>query len=132
MLNREVRKFLQAPRTVRLATVGADGYPHVVPIYFMLDGDDIVFGSDRGDRKVRNVLANPKGAVLIGGNQKMDEAGYMIRGDLRVEDDVGHAFTRRMLHRYESKEVADRLIAEWANNDIVVIRLKPSSVTRVY
>lgn len=132
MLTSEVRIFLQKSRIARLATIGVDGYPHIVPIYFMLDGDDLIFGSDRNNRKVRNVLSNPKGAVVIGGERTADEAGYMIQGDLSIEDDVDHAVTRRMLHRYETKEEAERNLAEWKNSDIVFIRLKPKSVIRVW
>jgi len=132
MLTGDVRIFLQKSRIARLATIGADGYPHIVPIYFMLDGDDLIFGSDRNNRKVRNVLSNPKGAVVIGGERIVDEAGYMIQGDLSIEDDVDHAVTRRMLYRYETKEEAERNLAEWKNSDIVLIRLKPKSVKRVW
>ena len=132
MLTSEVRAFLQKPRVARLATIGTDGYPHVVPIYFMLDGDDIIFGSDRDNRKVRNVLSNRKGAVVIGGEPTVDEAGYMIQGDLSIEDDLDHIVTRRMLFRYETKEEAEKNLAEWKNSDIVLIRLKPKSVTRVW
>jgi nitroimidazol reductase NimA-like FMN-containing flavoprotein (pyridoxamine 5'-phosphate oxidase superfamily) len=84
ILSRQVRRFLQQPRIARLATIGADGYPHIVPIYFMLDGDDIVFGSDRDEQKVRNARRNRKGAVVIGGEPATDEAGYMFQGDLSV------------------------------------------------
>jgi len=132
VLTGEARIFLQKSRIARLATIGADGYPHIVPIYFMLDGDDLIFGSDRNNRKVRNVLSNPKGAVVIGGERIADEAGYMIQGDLTIEDDVDHAVTRRMLYRYETKEEAERNLAELRNSDIVLIRLKPKSVIRVW
>jgi nitroimidazol reductase NimA-like FMN-containing flavoprotein (pyridoxamine 5'-phosphate oxidase superfamily) len=132
MLTSEVRIFLQKPRIARLATIGGDGYPHVVPIYFMLDGDDLIFGSDRNNRKVKNVLSNPKGAVIIGGERTADEAGYMIQGDLSIEDDADHVVTRRMLYRYEPKEEAERNLAEWENSDIVLIRLKPKAVIRVW
>jgi nitroimidazol reductase NimA-like FMN-containing flavoprotein (pyridoxamine 5'-phosphate oxidase superfamily) len=132
MLTSEVRRFLQKPRIARLATIGADGYPHVVPIYFMLDGDNLIFGSDRDNRKVKNALSNPKGAVVIGGERIAGEAGYMIQGDLTIEDDMDHAVTRRMLYRYETKEEAERNLAEWENSDLVVIRLKPKAVIRVW
>jgi hypothetical protein len=98
----------------------------------MLDGDDIIFGSDRGERKVRNALANPKGAVVIGGEPATDEAGYMIQGDLSVEDDADHTLLRRILRRYETEEDTASLAAEWAESDTVVIRLKPRSVIRVW
>jgi len=131
MLSLEVRKFLQKPRVARLATIGADGYPHIVPIYFMLDGDDIVFGSDRDNRKVRNALMNPKGTVVVGG-ERTDEAGYMIQGDLTIGDDKDHSLVRRMLYRYESKDEAERNLATWADSDFVAIRLKPKVIIKVW
>jgi nitroimidazol reductase NimA-like FMN-containing flavoprotein (pyridoxamine 5'-phosphate oxidase superfamily) len=132
MLTSEVRIFLQKSRIARLATIGVNGYPHIVPVYFMLDGDDLIFGSDRNNRKVKNALSNPKGAVVIGGERTANEAGYMIQGDLSIEDDMDHAVTRRMLYRYETKEEAERNLAEWKNSDIVLIRLKPKTVIRVW
>ncbi len=132
ILNRRVRQFLNKPRVVRLATVGADGYLHVVPIWFRRDGDDIVFGSDRDNRKVRNILANPKGAVVIGGELPVDDEGYMIQGDLSIATGIHHASMGELLLRYETKREAKRLAIEWADSDLVVIRLKPRKVIRVY
>ena len=46
-----VRNFLlHGTRTGKVAWVAADGAPHVAPIWFVIDGDDIVFntGSDTG------------------------------------------------------------------------------------
>ncbi len=132
ILNRRVRRFLQKPRVARLATVGHDSYPHVVPIWFRRDGDDIVFGSDRDNRKVRNILANPQGAVVIGGELPIEDEGYMIQGNLSIADDVNHAAMRKILLRYETKKEAERLAKEWADSDLVAIRLKPRKVIRVY
>jgi len=40
----ECRAFLLArARTGKLATVRADGRPHIAPIWFTLDGDDLIF-----------------------------------------------------------------------------------------
>lgn len=132
ILSRRVRQFLNKPRIARLATQGVDGYPHIVPIWFRRDGDDIVFGSDRDNRKVRNALANPKGAVVIGGELPVEEEGSMIQGDLSIEEDPKHTSMWKMLLRYETKKEPARLAAEWADSDLVVIRLKPRKVIRVY
>jgi nitroimidazol reductase NimA-like FMN-containing flavoprotein (pyridoxamine 5'-phosphate oxidase superfamily) len=132
ILNRRVRQFLSKPRVARLATQGVDGYPHIVPIWFRRDGDDIVFGSDRDNRKVRNILENSKGAVVIGGELPIDDEGYMIQGELSIENDENHASMKKMLLRYETKKEAERLAKEWADSDLVVIRLKPRKVIRVY
>ncbi len=49
MSKQQRREFLlEGTRTAKLAVPRADGTPHVVPVWFVLDGDDIVFttGSD--------------------------------------------------------------------------------------
>ena len=53
-------------RVARLATVGADGNPHVVPICFALDGDTLYTAVDakpkstRALRRLANIRANPR------------------------------------------------------------------------
>lgn len=130
ILSQEVQSFLQKPRIARLATIGSDGYPHIVPIYFMLEGNDILFGSDRDNRKIRNALSNPKGAVVIGG-ERTDESGYMIQGDLTIEEH-DPSFTRRMLFRYEPEKEAEEHLAEYSKSDLVLIRLNPRSCIKVW
>ena len=47
MTEDEWRAFLLAepPRTAKLATVRRDGRPHVVPVWFDLDGREVVFST---------------------------------------------------------------------------------------
>jgi PPOX class probable F420-dependent enzyme len=58
-------------RVARLATVGADGRPHVVPICFALDGDTFYTAVDekpkssRRLRRLANIEANPWVEVVI-------------------------------------------------------------------
>jgi PPOX class probable F420-dependent enzyme len=132
VLGRKVRAFLEKPRVARLATAGRDGYPHVVTIWFMRDGDDIVFACERGDQKVQNALRNPKAAVVIGGDPKRDEAGYMIQGTLSVEDDPDHVIGRRMATRYLSQRRSEQFLAEYGSNGPVTLRLRPAKVIPVW
>jgi PPOX class probable F420-dependent enzyme len=58
-------------RVARLATVGADGRPHVVPICFALDGETLYSAVDekpkatRKLRRIANIEANPRVEVVI-------------------------------------------------------------------
>jgi PPOX class probable F420-dependent enzyme len=58
-------------RVARLATAGADGRPHVVPICFVLEGDTLYTAVDqkpkrtRALRRLRNIEENPWVEVLI-------------------------------------------------------------------
>lgn len=130
MFDNDARQFLEKPLIARLSTISSDGYPHNVPIWYLLDGDDVYFISDRAARKTQNALANPKGAAVIGGDTDED-AGYLIQGDLHVETDADHRMMMRMTDRYEEGEAAEKLKAEWQNDDIVIIRLHAQKVIRV-
>jgi PPOX class probable F420-dependent enzyme len=58
-------------RVARLATVGRDGRPHVVPICFALDGDTLYTAVDakpkstRRLRRLANIEANPDVEIVI-------------------------------------------------------------------
>ena len=46
MTEQEWRAFVQeGTRTGKLATVRKDGRPHVMPVWFVLDGDDVLFNT---------------------------------------------------------------------------------------
>ena len=129
--------FLSEVRFARLATIGRDGFPHNVPIWFAIeptaDGShDVLFVSDRSAPKTRNALANPRAGVTVGGDRD-DNGGYLIRGTITVEDDPGQTVTHRMIDRYEAGTPrAAELREAWKNDDIVVLRLRPTSVVNVW
>ncbi len=131
MFDDEARAFLERPLIARLATIDVDDYPHNVPLWFMLDGASIVMVSERAARKVRNLRANPRAALTVGGDAG-DGAGYMIKGDVSIEEDIDKAILRKLTYRYEVKERADELLIEWANDDIIVLRLQPTAVRKVF
>jgi PPOX class probable F420-dependent enzyme len=67
----EVRRRFASARIARLATVGADGRPHAVPVCFAVDGDTIYFAVDgkpkvtRDLKRLRNIAANPAVSILV-------------------------------------------------------------------
>ncbi|MCS7003287.1 MAG: PPOX class F420-dependent oxidoreductase [Dehalococcoidia bacterium] len=62
----ECRRFLlDRPRNIRLATVRSDGRPHVVPVWFDLDGDDVIIWTDSGSVKARNIARDPRVALSV-------------------------------------------------------------------
>ena len=129
--------FLAEVRFARLATIGRDGFPHNVPIWFDVepaaDGShDVLFVSDRSATKTRNAIANQRAGATIGGDRG-DTEGYLIRGTITVEDDPGQTVTHRMIDRYEAGTPrAAELREAWRDDDIVVLRLRPTSVVSVW
>ena len=130
MLTNEVRTFLKKPLIARMATIGPDGYPHVVPVWFDVDGDDLVIIVVRSTRKVWHVLANPKGALTVGGAPG-DGGGYLFKGDFSLEDDPDDRWVRQLCYRYDEPVQAEKNVQDWADLDIILMRLKPKAVSKV-
>ena len=62
----ECRAFLlQGTRTGKLATVRADGRPHVVPVWFDLDGDTLVFNTGETSVKAANLRRDPRICLCV-------------------------------------------------------------------
>ncbi len=128
MFTDEIRAFLQKPLIARMSTIDPDGWPHTVPVWFMLDGDEIAIISVRQTAKIGHIQANPKGAVQVGGD---DGAGYMLKGIFRIEEDPDRSWMKKLTYRYESGEKAEKDIAEWTPLDMIVLRFTPKSVFKV-
>jgi PPOX class probable F420-dependent enzyme len=66
-----MRRRLAEARIARLATVGGDGRPHLVPICLAVAGETIFFAVDakpkrtRDLQRLRNIAANPAVSVLV-------------------------------------------------------------------
>lgn len=130
MITDPVRQLLQKPLIARMSTLDADGYPHTVPVWFMLDGDGIVIISVRQTRKVGHIQANPKGSVCIGGDTG-DGGGYLFKGEFTLEEDPDDAWMKKLIDRYESPEQAAKDVVEWTPLDIIVLRFRPTQVIKV-
>jgi len=66
MLTAEQRAFLtEQVRTAKLATVRKDGRPHVVPIWFDLDGDTLVFTTGQTSVKAANIRRDPRVCLCV-------------------------------------------------------------------
>ena len=48
-----------------LATVRADGLPHVAPVWFVLDGDTIVFNTGENTVKGKNLRRDPRVSLCV-------------------------------------------------------------------
>lgn len=59
------REFVRWARVARLATVGPDGYPHVVPVCPVLDGDTVVFAAEERTAKLANIRSDPSVALVF-------------------------------------------------------------------
>jgi len=66
MSDAEVHAFLTVgTRTAKVSTVRADGRPHVAPVWFVLDGDDVIFTTGADTVKGRSLRRDPRISLCV-------------------------------------------------------------------
>ncbi len=99
----ERRQYLADAPTINLVTIGKDGYPHAVPMWFVVDDDgSVLMTTYRRSQKVVNAQRNSKVALLVESGVRYDELkGTLLRGDVEVVDD--EALCVQVLTRIHAK-----------------------------
>lgn len=88
MTPEEVKTFLMGQvKTGKLATVRADGRPHVVPIWFYLDGDDLLFTTWHTSVKAKNMQRDPRVCLCVD-DEAPPFAFVQIDGTVTFSDDL--------------------------------------------
>ena len=72
-LSEGIKAFIQSGRVARMATVDADGCPHIVPICYAYDGSRLYSAVDKKPKRVEatllrrlvNIRGNPRICVII-------------------------------------------------------------------
>src|SRR6478735_6029481 len=66
MSDEQRREFLShGTRTGVVSTVRADGSPHAAPVWFVLDGDDVIFNTGKATVKGRTLLRTGQAAFTV-------------------------------------------------------------------
>src|SRR5262249_61596755 len=86
-LSRNAAELVARERVCHLATVSADGRPHLVPVCHVLAGGKVYIGSGDDATKVRNVKANPNVTITVDLYSDHWGAlkGAMIQGPARLD-----------------------------------------------
>jgi PPOX class probable F420-dependent enzyme len=127
----EASQFLLAgTRTANLATVQSDGQPHVVPVWFTLDGDELILSTPSTSVKGRNLRRDPRVALSID-DQAPPFAFVSIRGvaELQSRPDDLLAWTTRIAERYLGPDRAADAGASNAQIDDLLVRVRIVSFT---
>jgi PPOX class probable F420-dependent enzyme len=128
MTQNEIAAYLAEPgHDLILATVNADGQPHAVPVWYIMDGGDIVFSTGYGGVKGPNMRANPKVAACV--SQPADPIMFVsVQGDAVEVADVGEKrrLTESIMRRYGNSDAIEGDMA-----DTFVVRIKARTTVGV-
>ncbi|MCQ4207923.1 PPOX class F420-dependent oxidoreductase [Streptomyces longispororuber] len=87
MTDEEWKAFVsEGTRTAKLATVRADGTPHIAPVWFVVDGDDIVFNTGKDTVKGRNLARDGHVAICVD-DERPPFSFVTIRGRAELSED---------------------------------------------
>ena len=125
--------LMHGTRTGKIAWVAADGAPHVAPIWFVIDGDDIVFntGADTGKGRA---LAREGRASMVVDDQTPPYSFVKVDGAVTLLDDLDEV--RRLATiiggRYMGVDRAEEFGARNGVPGELLVRLHPTKITAAF
>lgn len=90
MTEEELRAFLDEQRIVQVATVGPRGRPHLVPLWYVMHGDELGGWTYAASQKARNLERDPRATLSVDdGVQYHELRGVMLECDVTIDRDPG-------------------------------------------
>lgn len=121
-----MRAFLGERRFGVLATVGVKGAPRQTVMWFLLDGDEVLFNTAAGRRKPAHLAREPRVSLVV-------EDGYRyvcVSGsvDTITDHETTQADIRRLAARYEGAERAEKQMLTFSKQERISYRFRISGV----
>jgi PPOX class probable F420-dependent enzyme len=129
----ECRDFLlTGTRTGKLATVRADGRPHIVPIWFDLDGETIIFMTGKETVKAKNMRRDARVSFCVD-DENPPYAYVMVDGTAQIIENPDLAvlldWSTRIGGRYMGAERAEEYGKRNAVPGETLVRITPTRIT---
>ena len=111
MAGDEAAAFVAAQRVMTCATLGRDGWPHLMPLWFVVRGGECWAWTYAKSQKVRNLERNPRATLQVEAGERYEELrGAMFEADVTIHRDleVVLALGMQLMTRYGQGERAAR------------------------
>lgn len=133
MSDDERRAFLLAPgRTGHLATVREDGRPHVAPVWFTLDGDDVLFNTGADTVKGRNLERTGRASMSV--DLPTHPYGFVhLEGPVTIDRDpvAYRPWSRQISAKYVPHDEVEAYTDRNAVEGELLVRLTPETIVAV-
>ncbi|MFJ2111406.1 MULTISPECIES: PPOX class F420-dependent oxidoreductase [unclassified Streptomyces] len=126
-LSDDLKKLLDTPVFVNIATIQPDGSPQVSPVWVKRDGDDLLISTTVGRRKEENLRRDPRVTVVV----QPADAPYTyaeIRGTVTLTTEGGQELINELSRKYTGKDYADFNPASVKDAERVVVRISARKV----
>ncbi|MFC3962595.1 PPOX class F420-dependent oxidoreductase [Nocardia jiangsuensis] len=126
----QVRDFLaHGTRTGKVAFVASDGRPVVSPIWFVVDGDELVFNTGRDTAKGKAFARDPRIALCVD-LEELPYASVQIQGTVTLSDDPAELLrtATEIGGRYMGAERAEEFGKRNGVPGELVVRVRPTKI----
>jgi PPOX class probable F420-dependent enzyme len=130
MAEDERRAFLSAgTRTAEPASVRADGRAHVAPVWFVLDGDDVLFNTGKTSVKGRDLARDPSATICVD-DDRPPYAFVLVEGKATISEEPAELphWAARIGGRYMGEDRAEEFGARNGVPGELLVRLRPTRI----
>lgn len=121
VLTAEQLAFLKGHEVCRLATASKDGKPHVVPVIYAIDGEDVVVAIDYGTKKLRNLRENRSVALVV--DEYRPNRAVMLEGECGILE-RGKEYMRLLQVLFDRFERYRQ--NPWGEGESPILRIRPT------
>jgi len=117
-------------RTGKLATVRANGAPHVAPVWVALDGDQIVFTTGEHTLKGKAIRRDPRVAISFD-DERPPFTFVIVEGEARVSRDLDELLRWATIlgGRYMGDELAEQFGRRNAVEGELLVHVNSTRIT---
>ena len=130
MSREQYRAFLlEGTRTAKVATTRADGSPHLAPVWFVLDGADLVFTTGADSVKGRTLRRDPRVGICVD-DEHPPFAFVTVEGVAELSTDLGalRHYATAIGERYMGADQAEAFGARNGVPGELLVRVRPTRV----
>ena len=103
MTDEELRDFLDERKIVSVGTIGPQGRPHLMPLWYVVDENELRGWTYAKSQKAKNLERDPRATLQVEDGLAYEELrGVMLRCDVRVhrELEVIEGIAMELVDRY--------------------------------
>ena len=134
MSDAEIEAFLDASMKVQVASIGADGAPHLTTLFYVVHEGRIAFWTYATSQKIKNLERDPRITCLVEtGTDYFELAGVSIQGKAEVVRDpdgirrIGSAVVSVMAGGADLGELGEQIVEKQVAKRVGIV-ITPTTV----
>jgi PPOX class probable F420-dependent enzyme len=108
-----------------VATIRPDGTPHVTPVWVDTDGENVLFNTAYGRKKVENIQRDPRVAIEVYDDNDPQRAYVSVTGTAELVDEGADEHIDKLARKYLGEE---RYPYRAPGEKRVIVKIRPELV----